>query len=315
MATASFNKIERAHQMYREGRYNEALCYYTEALAVAKTKPQKIALHSNRAACYLKLHHFKKAAEECTSVLELDHKHTGALMLRAQTLVTLKEYNSALFDVNQLIELDPSSEVYHNLQARLRTQLALAPIPESEAELEEEEEEHEQPDTSEKEVRQDDKKEDLVVPAIGKDLNAAELNEYPIKEKIIPSEKSEVKEYAEQETDCKNMPERNPGVTAPQKPNDRDSKGYQAIPKPKEYSGQKNVPQRVGVASPLGEGIKDSKGWQAIPKPKGHSALDYARWDSVENDSSEDDDDDDDDEDSQPQYRFRVRTVGIRSVK
>ncbi|MFQ6621517.1 hypothetical protein Gotur_002036, partial [Gossypium turneri] len=268
MATASFNKIERAHQMYREGRYNEALGYYTEALAVAKTKPQKIALHSNRAACYLKLHHFKKAAEECTSVLELDHKHTGALMLRAQTLVTLKEYNSALFDVNQLIELDPSSEVYHNLQARLRTQVvyplisfffyyqnwsnnsvlswlifdildarkALAPIPESEAELEEEEEEHEQPDTSGKEVRQDDKKEDLVVPAIGKDLNAAELNEYPIKEKIIPSEKSEVKEYAEQETDCNNMPERNPGVTALQKPNEKDSKGYQAIPKPKEYS-------------------------------------------------------------------------------
>ncbi|MBA0606801.1 hypothetical protein Godav_019214 [Gossypium davidsonii] len=346
MATASFNKIERAHQMYREGRYNEALGYYTEALAVAKTKPQKIALHSNRAACYLKLHHFKKAAEECTSVLELDHKHTGALMLRAQTLVTLKEYNSALFDVNQLIELDPSSEVYHNLQARLRTQveshllqylvaytksiacswslgklspklvpLALAPIPESEAELEEEEEELEQPDTSGKEVRQDDKKEDLVVPAIGKDLNAAELNEYPIKEKIIPSEKSEVKEYAEQETDCNNMPERNPGVTALQKPNEKDSKGYQAIPKPKEYSGQKNVPQRVGVADPLREGIKDSKGWQAIPKPKGHSALDYARWDRVENDSSEDDDDDDDDEDSQPQYRFRVRTVGIRSVK
>ncbi|MBA0676316.1 hypothetical protein Goari_017799, partial [Gossypium aridum] len=264
-------------------------------------------------------------------------------MLRAQTLVTLKEYNSALFDVNQLIELDPSSEVYHNLQARLRTQVlilnhllphrfwesyyqnwsnnsvlswlifdildarkALAPIPESEAELEEEEEEHEQPDTSEKEVRQDDKKEDLVVPGIGKDLNAAELNESPIKEKIIPSEKSEVKEYAEQETDCNNMPERNPGVTALQKPNEKDSKGYQAIPKPKEYSGQKNVPQRVGVADPLGEGIKDSKGWQAIPKPKGHSALDYARWDRVENDSSEDDDDDDDDEDSQPPYRFRA---------
>lgn len=27
---------------------------------MAKTKPQKIALHSNRAACYLKLHDFKK---------------------------------------------------------------------------------------------------------------------------------------------------------------------------------------------------------------------------------------------------------------
>jgi len=120
------NKIERAHQMYRDGKY-EALGFYAEALSIAKTNPQKIALHSNRAACFLKLHHFKKAAEECTSVLELDHEHTSTLMLRAQTLVTLKEYHSALFDVNRLIELNPSSEVYQNLEARLKTQLVLPP--------------------------------------------------------------------------------------------------------------------------------------------------------------------------------------------
>lgn len=69
-----------------------------------------------------------QASEECTSVLELDHKHTGALMLRAQTLVTLKEYHSALFDVNRLIELNPSSEVYKNLQARLKSQLVVTPL-------------------------------------------------------------------------------------------------------------------------------------------------------------------------------------------
>lgn len=61
---------------------------------------------------------------------------------------------------------------------------------------------------------------------------------------------------------------------------------------------------------------QDSKGWQAIPKPKGHSNLDYSRWDRVEDDSSEEDvDDEDDNEDSQPQYRFRLRTVGVRHVK
>lgn len=60
---------------------------------------------------------------ECTSVLELDHQHTGALMLRAQTLVTLKEYQSALFDVNRLIEMNPLSEVYQDLHGRLKTQL------------------------------------------------------------------------------------------------------------------------------------------------------------------------------------------------
>ncbi|KAL5544028.1 hypothetical protein UlMin_007812 [Ulmus minor] len=123
MAPAPSNKIDRAHQMYREGRCEEVLGFYMEALAMAKTKLQKTTLHSNRAACYLKLHDFKKATEECTPVLELDQNHTGALMLWAQTLVTLKEYHSALFDVNRLIELNPSSEVYQNLEAPLRTQL------------------------------------------------------------------------------------------------------------------------------------------------------------------------------------------------
>lgn len=60
-------------------------------------------------------------------MLDLDQKHTGALMLRAQTLVTLKEYSSALFDVNRLMEMNPSSEVYQNLQARLKTQLVVTP--------------------------------------------------------------------------------------------------------------------------------------------------------------------------------------------
>ncbi|XP_021717057.1 sperm-associated antigen 1-like [Chenopodium quinoa] len=138
--TPPLNKVERAHQMYRDGRYREALGFYSDAVVVAKTKAQKIALHSNRAACFLKLHDFEMAADECTSVLELDHKHTGALMLRAQTLVTLKEYQSALFDVNRLLELNPSSEVYLNLQARLKTQLSLSPIPEVDSELEEDDE-------------------------------------------------------------------------------------------------------------------------------------------------------------------------------
>ncbi|VFQ98245.1 unnamed protein product [Cuscuta campestris] len=46
--------------MYREGKYEEALEFYTDALSLAKTKPQKIALHSNRAACFLKLLLFNK---------------------------------------------------------------------------------------------------------------------------------------------------------------------------------------------------------------------------------------------------------------
>ncbi|CAH8360586.1 unnamed protein product [Eruca vesicaria subsp. sativa] len=249
-SSASGKVVEKGHQLYRDGKYKEALLFYTEALSAAKSKSQKIALHSNRAACYLKLHDFKQAAEECTWVLELDQKHSGALMLRAQTLVTLKDYHSALFDVTRLLDLNPDSEVYQNLEARLRTQLSLAPIPE--------EDDDEQEDTDEKSSRNGE--------CIDKRFES------------LVSITRDVRTKGEE-------------VVAPKTPEVREDKS-------KEDGSLSNA-------------------WQAIPKPKGHSTLDYARWDSVENDDSSegDDTDEDSDEEDQPQYRFRVRTVGVRPVK
>ncbi|KAM0821342.1 hypothetical protein ACQ4PT_060359 [Festuca glaucescens] len=242
---AGTEAVEQAHELYRGGRHREALELYTAALAAARGPAQRIALHSNRAACYLKLHDFHKAAEECTSVLELDTEHAGALMLRAQTLVTLKDYQSALFDVNRLIEINPSSEVYRNLHARLKTQLSLAPIPESEEEsLYTEEDKEDLP------VKEDKMSETLVAKS---DQPAAEL-----------------------------------------------------IPKKKPAS----EPPKVEVPPSL---PSKPQGWETVQKPKGHSGLDYSKWDKVEDDSSEDDEDDDEDE--MPQYKFKVRTIGVRSVK
>ncbi|KAG4947602.1 hypothetical protein JHK87_043609 [Glycine soja] len=279
---AAPNRIERAHQMYRDGSYEEALGFYTEAIALAKTNPQKIALHSNRAACYLKLHDFKKAAEECTSVLELDHKHSGALMLRAQTLVTLKEYHSALFDVSRLLELNPSSEVYQNLQARLKTQLALAPIPESEEEFQEQEDEEPE------------------VISQGENENEEMGEKYSSISNIRTDQKVELGKGI---------------IIADCAPHETDLKFSSKQGRNQNHEPKKSIADAIAPKAPNRETTEQhSKGWQTIPKPKGHSALDYARWDSVE-DNSSDDDDDDEDEESLPQYRFRVRTVGVRPVK
>ncbi|CAI8595489.1 unnamed protein product [Vicia faba] len=272
------NKIERGHQMYRDGVYKEALGFYTEAIAMAKTNPQKIALHSNRAACFLKLHDFKKAAAECTSVLELDSNHSGALMLRAQTLVTLKEYHSALFDVNRLLELNPSSEVYQNLHARLKTQLSLTPIPESEEEFEEQEDEKD-----EVMGKGEQKKEE-----IGQKHAAA--SNVRIDHKVEPGKGVISIECAPKEAD----------------PKFSSIQGRDQNYEPKKSTEELKIPRVLNNES-------TEQGWQTIPKPKGHSALDYARWDSVDNDSSEDDEDEDDE--SFPQYRFRVKTIGVRPVK
>ncbi|KAK9132846.1 hypothetical protein Scep_012374 [Stephania cephalantha] len=267
-AAAALSKIETAHQMYRDGRHEEALRFYTDALAIAKTKPQKIALHSNRAACYLKLHDFRKAAEECTLVLELDHKHTGALMLRAQTLVTLREYQSALFDVSRLLELNPSSEVYQNLRARLKAQLLLAPIPECE--------------------------EESLVDEVEDDDDGQE-----------PLEDDDGSDYDDDNNDDR-------GDDMKQ----IEEKGHPVVAfTAKDLKIDKNVHSEPDTLVPESKDSQDvqSKGWEAIPKPKGHSNLDYSRWDKVEDDSSEDEEEED--QDSQPQYRFRVRTVGVRTVK
>ncbi|XP_034679328.1 mitochondrial import receptor subunit TOM34 [Vitis riparia] len=302
-AATTLNKIERAHQMYREGLHEEALGFYTEALAMAKTRAQKIALHSNRAACYLKLHDFDKAAKECTSVLELDHKHTGALMLRAQTLVTLKEYHSALFDVKRLMELNPSSEVYRNLEARLKTQLSLAPIPESEAELEEEEEDEDEAEPERDEAKEQD---DTSLPESEEEQEGEEEEEEDEEDK--DEDETELKRDEAKEQVDKNLEEDK---------KDRTDAVVRIDQKAEPEATTTNV--RVSAPQTLSKkdsSVQDSKGWQAIPKPKGHSNLDYSRWDRVEDDSSEDDDDDeDDDEESQPQYRFRLRTVGVRPVK
>lgn len=249
-----------------------------------------------------------QAAEECTCVLELDQKHSGALMLRAKTLVILKEYQSALFDVTRLLELNPDSEVYHNLEARLRTQLvyslscfpliivlahslyldlkmclvflgqgkSLAPIPESEAELEEDEEESgvDQQETQDEKSRQ---------------------VEFGVHERRDQRFESVVSIRRDIETQGEDADINKGEVVAPKTPEVREQNSTE-------------VPLLSG---------KQSNAWQAIPKPKGHSTLDYARWDTVEDDSSEEEDDEDsnDSDESPPQYRFRVKTVGVRPVK
>lgn len=71
--------------------------------------------------------------------------------------------------------------------------------------------------------------------------------------------------------------------------------------------------QNIGAVDATQDVIPKIKGWEAIPKPKGHSGLDYSRWDRVEDDSSEEDDDEE--EEQKPQYRFRLKTVGVRPVK
>ncbi|RWR81905.1 protein unc-45 A [Cinnamomum micranthum f. kanehirae] len=60
-STSSFNKIEKAHQLYRDGRHEEALGFTRTHLRSLRTSLRGSLSIANRAACYLKLHDFNKA--------------------------------------------------------------------------------------------------------------------------------------------------------------------------------------------------------------------------------------------------------------
>lgn len=183
---------------------------------------------------------------------------------------------------------------------------SLAPIPESEAELEEEEEEEEKEEEAEEQEREQGKE---------------NINDKEEAETIINEVKGEQREERENATIAS-------ARTVDSAEFNRTTANTTIIgikiPIKKALSEQENSVKNKATAEAVappqaqhtkGLSEKDPNGWQSIPKPKGHSALDYARWDRVEDDSSEDDDDDDDDEEAQPQYRFRLKTVGVRPVK
>ena len=64
-----------------------------------------------------------QAAEACSGVLQLDPSHEGVLLLRARTLQALKEFKTALFDCDRLVQLKPDNATYTALQLRLRAQM------------------------------------------------------------------------------------------------------------------------------------------------------------------------------------------------
>lgn len=57
---SALTRTEKAHQKYREGKYSEALELYSDALNAASQVNHRVALHSNRAACHLKLQSYKQ---------------------------------------------------------------------------------------------------------------------------------------------------------------------------------------------------------------------------------------------------------------
>jgi hypothetical protein len=183
---------------------------------------------------------------------------------------------------------------------------SLTPIPESEAELEEEEEEKDEAELEEEE----EEKDEAELEEDEEDKDEAESNrngeEEQFEDAVVAVDRDEKVELSGTNINAE--------VIAPEMQSSEESYGQKRDKSETKMISSTTVVIATKMQSKREPFEQDPKGWQTIPKPKGHSTLDYARWDRVEDDSSEEEDDDDDEE-SQPQYRFRVRTIGVRPVK
>jgi len=97
---------ERGNELFKTGKYAEAISEYTESI---KRDPTNPSVYSNRAACYSKLMEWQRGLDDCDTCLKLDPKFVKAYIRKAKIQHFLKQYHKALDTYNKGLELDPKS--------------------------------------------------------------------------------------------------------------------------------------------------------------------------------------------------------------
>jgi tetratricopeptide (TPR) repeat protein len=123
---AALRLKEEGNTLFREGKPEEALERYREAVALSPTREgegdvagfaaHRAAFHSNAAACLLSLGRFEECIEECDLALDLDETYTKAALRRAQALEGLEKWADAIEDYEDLLSHDPGNRA---VRARL----------------------------------------------------------------------------------------------------------------------------------------------------------------------------------------------------
>lgn len=108
------NAIEKANEFktrgnncVKDGQYQKAIHYYTEASRLNKSEP---VYYTNRALCYLKQKKFKECIDDCTTAIGLDDKAVKAYYRRMQAIEQMPgDLESALSDCKTVLRIEPKN--------------------------------------------------------------------------------------------------------------------------------------------------------------------------------------------------------------
>ena len=104
---------ECGNQLFKEGKFAEAVLSYTEAIKRAEDDPRAYA---NRAACYLKLAAVNEGLKDCDKAIELDPKFLKAYTRKAAILLLKKDHAEVLEVCDKAAALSPDSGIAKELE-------------------------------------------------------------------------------------------------------------------------------------------------------------------------------------------------------
>merc|ERR1712002_50712 len=106
----SQNLKDEGNTLFRDGKYDESILKYTDALEICPRKfpIERSVLYSNRGACRLYLKQFDEGIDDSTKALDLNPNYLKALLRRAQMYEQNEKLDEALADYTKCLELDPN---------------------------------------------------------------------------------------------------------------------------------------------------------------------------------------------------------------
>lgn len=127
IATKISGKKEEGNRLFKEGKLDEALNLYTEALEVDKFNVQTNAkLYYNRATVFSKLGKLAEAIDDCAKAIQLDKNYQKPYLRRANAYMEIEEFDQAVKDFEQLVKMDARNLEYIKLLKEAKEKLRLS---------------------------------------------------------------------------------------------------------------------------------------------------------------------------------------------
>lgn len=110
---------DKGNQAFKDGKWQEAIQYYTTAIKTGEKHKELPIFYKNRAAAYLKDEKWEAALSDCNESLKLAPKDPKALFRRAQAFEGLSRFEEAYKDATDLFKEDPGNQSVQPMLKRL----------------------------------------------------------------------------------------------------------------------------------------------------------------------------------------------------